>query len=124
MIRRLYDSGYERDDVVAVLRFIDWVMRLPEELKVRLGDELQRLEREKKMEYVTSWERHGIKKGLLAGKSGVLKRLLGQRFGELPEWADRRLAEADVDELDHLSDRILDAERLVDVFGDAAVADS
>ncbi len=127
LIRRLYESKYERDDIVALLRFIDWVMRLPEDLKVRLDEDLQRLEKEKKVEYVTTWERHGIEKGIekglvtgrMQGKADVLMRQLGRRFGELPEWTERRLAKADAEKLDRWSDRILDAEDLADVLGDA-----
>jgi hypothetical protein len=72
------------------------------------------------MEYVTSWERmgeeRGLAKGLLQGKVAILKRMLVRRFGELPEWAESRLAAARAQELDRWSDCILDAGRLTDIF--------
>jgi len=46
----------------------------------------------------------------------MLKRLLFRRFGELPEWVDSRLEHATQEELESWSDRILDAQRLKDVF--------
>jgi len=67
------------------------------------------------MEYVTSFERVGMKHG----KKAVLKHLLTRRFGELPERETRRLEAASSEELDLWSDRILDAERLDEVFAKA-----
>lgn len=127
LIRRLYESGYERHEVANVLRFVDWVMTLPEALDDQLTEDLEALEAEKKMEYVTSFERVGMKKGLeqgleqglLHGKTAVLKRLLVRRFGELPEREALRLEAATSEELDLWSDRVLDAERLEDVFAEA-----
>ena len=146
LIRRLYESGYERHEVVGVLRFVDWVMALPEALDDQLTEEVEALEAEKKMEYVTSFERVGMRKGLeqgleqgreqgleqgreqgleqgreqglLNGKIAVLKRLLVRRFGELPEREAQRLEAATSEELDLWSDRVLDAERLEEVFAE------
>ena len=36
----LYESGYGRDDVLALLRFIDWMLRLPPALELELRGEL------------------------------------------------------------------------------------
>ena len=40
-----------------MLRFIDWVLQLPEELERRLEEELPEITGGKTMPYVTSWER-------------------------------------------------------------------
>ncbi|WP_035257048.1 hypothetical protein, partial [Desulfatirhabdium butyrativorans] len=48
-------------------RFIDWIMCLPEELDRHFSDTISQLEEEKKMPYVTSVERLGIKKGIVQG---------------------------------------------------------
>jgi len=48
-------------------RFIDWLMRLPEELEDRFWQELEQYEEEKTMPYVTSVERIGMKKGMQQG---------------------------------------------------------
>lgn len=65
--RRLYDLGLEREDVINLFGFIDWVMSLPEELEQEFQQQLQQLEEERRMPYITSVERSGIRQGLLKG---------------------------------------------------------
>ena len=57
-----------------------------------------------------------IKQGLQQGSSSILHRLIQKRFGPLPEWAESRLASLSLPELDELSDRLLDAKTLEEVF--------
>ena len=33
LVKRLYEKGYERRDIVELFRFIDWLLRLPDELE-------------------------------------------------------------------------------------------
>jgi hypothetical protein len=121
LIRRLYERGYARQDVLELFRFIDWVLPLPTDLEARLQAELVQLERERQMPYITSIERMGIEKGLQQGiQQGeviVLKRLLTKRFGPLPEWAEQRLEQASPQELEAWAERVLEAPRLEEVFG-------
>ncbi len=65
--RRLYEKGYGRSDVINLFGFIDWVMSLPEALEQEFRLELQQLEEERRMPYITSVERSGIRQGLLKG---------------------------------------------------------
>ncbi len=58
----------------------------------------------------------GLRDGHKQGKSDLLSRLLYQRFGELPAWANSRLQQASVQELERWSLRVLDAQRLERVF--------
>jgi Domain of unknown function (DUF4351) len=116
LIRRLYERGYARQDVLELFRFIDWVLTLPAGLEARLQAELIQLERERQMPYVTSIERMGIEKGLQQGEVIMLKRLLTRRFGPLPAWAEQRLEQASPQELEGWADRVLEAQRLEDVF--------
>jgi hypothetical protein len=60
LTRLLYERGYERQDIINLFRFIDWILELPEDLKRSFRDELERYERENQMPYVTSIERMGI----------------------------------------------------------------
>jgi Domain of unknown function (DUF4351) len=121
LIRRLYERGYARQDVLELLRFIDWVLTLPAGLEARLQAELVQLEKERQVPYITSFERIGIEKGLQQGlQQGeviMLKRLLTRRFGPLPAWAEQRLEQASPQELEGWADRVLEAQRLEDVFG-------
>jgi hypothetical protein len=64
LTRRLYEQGYEREDVINLFRFIDWVMSLPQELEQDFWREVIQLQEEKRMPYITSIERIGIQKGI------------------------------------------------------------
>jgi hypothetical protein len=57
-----------------------------------------------------------LNQGAQRGIERILSALLGNRFGQLPEWAKTRLHAADIDTLERWSPRALDAERLEDVF--------
>ncbi len=67
LVRRLYERGYCREDVINLFHFIDWLMRLPEEMEESFWTEMHQYEEGKKMEYITSVERIGIKKGIQQG---------------------------------------------------------
>ncbi len=116
LVRLLYRGGWERKDVLELLRFIDWVLKLPARLERRLEDEIKNLEMEDEMRYVTSWERMGEERGYIKGGASLLKRLLKRRFERLPEWVEERLDKASRDELEGWTDRVIDAEALEDVF--------
>ena len=108
--------------MLELFRFIDWVLTLPAGLETRFQTEVERLERERQMPYITSIERMGIEKGrqegLQQGEALVLRRLLTRRFGPLPPWVEERLHNATVPDLERWADRVLDARRLNEIFGD------
>ena len=116
LVRRLYERGYARQDVLELFRFIDWVLTLPAGLEARFQAELVQLEGERQMPYITSIERMGIEKGKQQGEVIMLKRLLTRRFGPLPTWAEQRLEQASLQELEGWAERVLEAQRLEDVF--------
>jgi predicted transposase/invertase (TIGR01784 family) len=68
LTRLLYERGYERQDIINLFRFIDWILELPEDLKRSFRDELEAYERERQMPYVTSIERMGIEQGIEQGR--------------------------------------------------------
>jgi hypothetical protein len=59
-------------------------------------------------------------KGEAKGKGEDLQRLLTRRFGPLPAWAQARIAQADMAQLDIWLDGILDTPSLEALIGDAA----
>jgi len=63
LVKSLYRRGYERQEILELFRFIDWLLALPEELEERLWNEVKAYEEGEKMPYVTSVERIGIRKG-------------------------------------------------------------
>jgi hypothetical protein len=51
-------------NILNLYRFIDWIMKLPEEVDALFQRDMEKFEEEKKMQYVTNAERIGIKKGI------------------------------------------------------------
>jgi hypothetical protein len=95
LIRHLYQKNYSRQDIVNLFRFIDWLMRLPEEEDRLFWKELSDFEEEKKMPYVTSVERigyqrgmeEGTEQGIEKGQSLLLSEMIASKFGIHPDSA-------------------------------------
>lgn len=124
LVRQLYGQGHEQQDILELFRFIDWVMILPEKLEEQFWQELNRFEERQQMQYITSVERIGIKKGMQLGRQegrmeegrAMLKMQLTKRFKTLPRWVEERLEQATQIELEHWAENILDATTLEEVF--------
>jgi hypothetical protein len=67
LTRRLYSLGYQRQDILNLFHFIDWLLHLPEDLETQFWQALQAYEETQKMPYITSVERMGIQKGIEQG---------------------------------------------------------
>ncbi len=123
----LYESGYGRDDILALLRFIDWMLRLPPALEHELRGELIALEEQQKMSYVMSIERMaeergvqigvqiGEQRGEQRGEARVLLRLLTLKFGPPSPEVQQRINDADADTLLVWSERVLSADTIDDI---------
>jgi len=120
IIRGLFGQGYERGQVMDLLRLIDWFVVLPPEQERLVEQELERIEEEQRMAYVTSWERMGLQEGELRGQRAMLRRVVQTRFGVLPEVLDARIANADQDTLAALADRASVASSLDDLVDASA----
>ena len=87
LIKSLYERGYGREDIVQLFRLIDWFIALPKREEDRLWQEIQTLEEERKMPYITSVERIGIRKGLekglQQGQQRSIIRILEVRFQDI-----------------------------------------
>jgi hypothetical protein len=124
IVRRLYEQDYSEEDVRQLFRVIDWMMYLEEEQAIIFQVELEKLEAEKGMQYVTSIERLAMKKGRQEGRQegikkgivSILMRLLTQRFGQVPAWVSERLEAATPEVLESWSGRLLEAGSLEEVF--------
>jgi predicted transposase YdaD len=66
ILRDAVDRGFEREDVLKLMRLTDWLLRLPRELEVQLQQQLRK-ERSAVMPYMTSWEEIAMEKGLEQG---------------------------------------------------------
>ena len=98
-------DSLQRKTVNGYFRFMDYILRLPDDLAARFRDELESIEEELKMPYVTSVERlahregfeqgieqgigKGIGKGIQEGTEQCARDLLLQtiqiRFGPIPD---------------------------------------
>ncbi len=116
LIRLLLRHGYQRAQVVALLRFIDWVLVLPQALEDDLDDEIAEVMEEKKMPYVTSWERRGEARGEARGivigeqrgKLGLTLQMLKHRFGALDAALQARVEALTARQLDKLAVALFD----------------
>ena len=61
--------------------------------------------------------KQGMERGLEQGERRLVLRMLAQRFGELPTAVVKRLDSMSASEIESLSDRILTAATLHDLFG-------
>ena len=85
--RSVYNTGkYTRKEAVNLLRFIDWLIILPEELEKKFTEEIEKLEEVNKMPYVTTFEKYGYKKGI---KEGIQKGKLEGKLEGKTEIAER-----------------------------------
>jgi hypothetical protein len=86
LTRRLYEQGFERENIIHLFQFIDWMLTLPSELEKEFWQEFREYEETIRMRYVTSVERIGIEKGIEQGiKQGLIKGIslgLKLKFGE------------------------------------------
>jgi hypothetical protein len=111
LTRRLYERGLPRQKIIDLYRFLDWLMRLPEDLELQYTDTIHRIEEQLRMPYYTFVERRGMGR-LLRGQ-------LEQRFAPLPAEIIERLNQADGDQLLRWGERFPNATTLGDIF-DAA----
>ena len=124
LIRRLYRRGFARQDILELFRFIDWVLTLPEGLEDQLWTEVQQFDEERRMRYVSSFERiaqkkgmeRGMEKGIGQGQARLLRLQLQQRFGLIPPEIAARIEDGRPEQLERWALRILNAVSLDDVF--------
>jgi flagellar biosynthesis/type III secretory pathway protein FliH len=123
LTRALYDKGYERQQILDLYRFIDWIMILPEPIEREFWQELQTFEEERKVTYVTHAERFGFERGVQEGRQegrqegelAIVLRLLTRRFDRMPESVQAQIESLSVSGLERLSDALLDFTSLADL---------
>ncbi len=125
----LYRRDWGRQQVINLFKVIDWMMHLPAELTRQFRQDLETLEKESRMPYVTSIEQlaaeegfnkgmqQGMQQGRIEARRQLLKRVMSLRFGDVPPWVDDKLGEASESELDNWTDAALSADQIDRVFG-------
>lgn len=79
MILGLYERGFQREEIVNLLKFMDWIVTLPPLLDERLKQEVYEFEEESNMELVGNWERSARQAGVV----NFMTELLTARFGTM-----------------------------------------
>jgi hypothetical protein len=67
LAKLLYKRGYDREEIIQLLKFIDWIMYLPEDLNRSFWQEIYKYEEVNLMPYVLSIERIALKEGYEKG---------------------------------------------------------
>ena len=130
LAKLLYQRDWDKQRIIDLFSVLDWMLQVPPELQRQLWHEIDQLERNRQMPYITSVERMGIEKGLqqglqqgklegkLEGEVALLERQLSKRFGPLTEDTRARLRNATTEQIEIWAERVLDAKTLEDVFGE------
>ena len=95
LVRRLYERGYTRRQILELFRFIDWIMTLTPELEARFQTKITEYEEAHNMQYVTAIERKGIEQGIEQGMEQSMRDAiidaLALRFEDTPADLPARL---------------------------------
>ena len=122
LIKWLYTRSWKREDILTLLTFMDWVFALPEELELKCKEAIAILEEELHVDYITSFERMGIEKGLQQGmqqgEGTMLLCFLEGKFKNVPDDYLKKINEADAETLVKWGKRVLNSQSLDDVFKD------
>ena len=116
LVQLLYRRGWDKQRIIDLFMVIDWMMKLPEHLKQQLWQNLEHLEQEKKMAYVSSVEHIGIEKGRQLGEARALQKVLSKRFGPIPADTLGQITAASAEQIDAWFDLALDAPNLQAIF--------
>ncbi len=115
LVRQLYERGYNRQQVLDLFRFIDWVLFLSEALKREFWQELRTFEEERRMPYITSVEEIGFERGIEQGEKSLILRQLTRRVGALSEGLQSQVERLSLPQLEALGEALLDFTGLADL---------
>ena len=131
-----------REHITQLVVFLEWIVALPEDLTPYYNEQLEHLEEDNKMTYISIIERQGIQKGLEQGleqgiekglEKGIVKgveqgigqgraatlyKLLQLKFNEQAREYEQRLFQANATELNLWTERVLFAESIDAVFAE------
>jgi hypothetical protein len=116
LTRGLYEKGYDRQEILDLYRFIDWILALPEAVEREFWQKLQVFEEERKVTYVTNAERFGFERGIEQGiKQGMTQearslilRQLTRRIGMIAPNIESQISTLSVSQLESLGEALLD----------------
>ena len=111
LIKHLYKKGFSKQDIINLMRFIDWVIEIPQDLEPLFDKEMEIFEKEEKMYYITQMQRPSYEKGQEEGeKKGIAKiisKLIAKKFDSQVRRELPRLRNLHQDDLMELAEQIL-----------------
>jgi hypothetical protein len=88
LVRRLFERGYDRDDIRKLFRLVDWMMTLPNELQQSFEEQVRRYQEERQMPLLSRMElramQEGIEQGALQNARESVVEVLEIRFEVVP----------------------------------------
>jgi hypothetical protein len=120
LTKMLYERGYERQQILDLYKFIDWLMVLPEAIEREFWHELQTYEEERKVTYVTNAERFGFERGIQEGEQrgeqrgrqeeglNLIFRQLTRRIGSIAPAQETQIRSLSLTQLEDLGEALLD----------------
>jgi Domain of unknown function (DUF4351) len=127
LTRGLYEKGYDRQEILDLYRFLDWILALPEAVEREFWQELQVFEEERKVTYVTNAERFGFERGIKRGiEQGIeqgmtqearslILRQLTRRIGTIAPNIESQISTLSVSQLESLGEALLDFSSAADL---------
>ncbi len=82
LVRNLHERGFGPREVRELFRLIDWLMVLPPPLASVFRQELDKIQEERSMPYITDTERIWLSEGVCKGLFKGIEALLRVRFGD------------------------------------------
>ncbi|RUT00822.1 hypothetical protein DSM106972_072310 [Dulcicalothrix desertica PCC 7102] len=115
LVRRLYEKGFEEQEVINLLAFVDWMLTLPPDIESEFKLEVKQFEAGRRMKYVTSFERSGIEIGRQEEALSLVTRQLNRRLGNIDEATKERVRSLSTEELERLAEELLDFTSVTDL---------
>jgi len=119
LMKRLYRQGLERQDIINLYDFIDWIMTLPKKLQAEFDQQIAQYEEEMKMPYITSTQRlaeqRGRQEGRQEGKQQLITKQLNRRLGEIQAPLVEQIRQLPVEQLELLGEAIFDFSTVTDL---------
>jgi len=114
LTKQLYLRNWEKEAILDLLRFFDEIMTLSESFLIQCNKQVEELEKELNMVYMTPSERLWLKQG----ESTFLTELLEYKFKHVPQAYLERINQADPETLLKWGRRVLIAQSLEAVFNE------
>ncbi len=101
-----------RETLLAIFKFIDWMIKLPEDMDKTFVAEMKNIEEAKHMSLITSAERVGLEQGINSLQR-VIATIIKRKFGALGQQLAERTREVNrLEILENLSEKLLDAQSI------------